>query len=36
MELTEPSLWMKHAGANPTLDNFADAIAARAAAAQAA
>jgi len=31
IELTDPSLWFRHSGANPTLNNFADAIAARAA-----
>ena len=30
LELTEPSLWLRHSGGHPTLDNFADAIAARA------
>jgi hypothetical protein len=29
LELTEPSLWMRHAGGAGTLDAFADAIAAR-------
>lgn len=30
LELTEPNMWMRYSGANPTVANFADAIAARA------